>query len=261
MEQLELDTQEILVRDNPLRSLTKKEYAVLKEQIMKDGLLSPISVLCADPDEIVKRYFVIDGHHRLKIAKELGWSKVPVYIRHNKKGYKKTDLYLLQLSSEIARRHLKASERHTLTYIVWSVTRSRNSLVKLGDASLDNMPLNTYNKLQTIDFECKHTKYKHHFWEELKETLDVDNVYKKIRNKDKEDKEDKEKESSVERAKHRLARYPKKQTLKDGKRLIAKRLRDIIFYIKIKKDLYDVSSLKDFESIIKGFAEDFEQDS
>jgi len=50
--------------------LSDEEYARLKESIADVGLYEPIVV---NQDKVL-----LDGHHRLKVVKELGWNKIPV---------------------------------------------------------------------------------------------------------------------------------------------------------------------------------------
>jgi len=64
------------IRASPFQPRIKFEIDDLKEEIKKDGLLSPILVR-----KIGGHYELIDGERRLRALRELGWKKVPVEVR------------------------------------------------------------------------------------------------------------------------------------------------------------------------------------
>ncbi len=64
-------------------TLSRAEYAALKEQIRNEGIQESIKIVESNG----KRY-IVDGHHRLQIAKELGMESVPIEkVKLPYKGY------------------------------------------------------------------------------------------------------------------------------------------------------------------------------
>jgi len=61
---------------------SRAKIDLLKEQIKKDGIKSPLRLECSGPR--IKRMNVdallIEGNHRLIVARELGMKRVPVTI-------------------------------------------------------------------------------------------------------------------------------------------------------------------------------------
>jgi hypothetical protein len=79
--------------------LTDQEYDVLREDIAQRGILLPIIV-----DET---YTVIDGYHRLLIAKELGLTQIPFQVRPS---LSEEDKWRLAEDLNLHRRHLTLEE-------------------------------------------------------------------------------------------------------------------------------------------------------
>ncbi len=65
-----------LIRPSPFQPRIKFDVDDLKEEIEKDGLLSPLIVRKSG-----NHYELIDGERRLRALKELGWKKVTVEVR------------------------------------------------------------------------------------------------------------------------------------------------------------------------------------
>jgi len=65
-----------LIRSSPYQPRLYFEVEELREEIERDGLLSPLIVR-----KVNGYYELIDGERRLRALKEIGWKKVPVEIR------------------------------------------------------------------------------------------------------------------------------------------------------------------------------------
>ena len=65
-------------------TLSKKQYSKLVESIRKNGITEPIKYV-----EYRGTKYVVDGHHRLRAAKQLGLDKIPTQkVSLPYKGYK-----------------------------------------------------------------------------------------------------------------------------------------------------------------------------
>ena len=65
-------------------TLSEKQYSNLVESIRKNGIIEPIKYV-----EYKGTKYVVDGHHRLRAAKQLGPDKIPVQkVSLPYKGYK-----------------------------------------------------------------------------------------------------------------------------------------------------------------------------
>ena len=65
-------------------TLSKKQYSILVESIRKNGITEPIKYV-----EYKGTKYVVDGHHRLRVAKQLGLDKIPTQkVSLPYKGYK-----------------------------------------------------------------------------------------------------------------------------------------------------------------------------
>lgn len=97
--------------------LTVEEFEGLKESIRLNGLLVPI--------EYDEHGAVLDGHHRLRALRELGWEK-----RHSRvirSGLTEADKVAHALAINVHRRHLTGDQRanavHRLRHAGWSIRR------------------------------------------------------------------------------------------------------------------------------------------
>ncbi len=90
--------------ENILPPLTKEEYASLKESISSEkAVLVPISI---DENDVV-----IEGHHRLMLAKEVGLDEVPVRLHSMLDPAEKQKL---ALTLNLARRNLNQEQKREL---------------------------------------------------------------------------------------------------------------------------------------------------
>ena len=65
-------------------TLSKKQYENLVENIRKNGIIEPIKYV-----EYKGTKYVVDGHHRLRAAKQLGLDRIPTQeVLLPYKGYK-----------------------------------------------------------------------------------------------------------------------------------------------------------------------------
>jgi len=65
--------------DNP-NSMEPEQYAMLVEAVRRVGFLQPVLVREVKNALDFTDYEVIDGHHRIKAARELGYSEVPCVV-------------------------------------------------------------------------------------------------------------------------------------------------------------------------------------
>jgi ParB-like chromosome segregation protein Spo0J len=85
-----------------VRPLTDDEYALLKEDIAKRGIISPIIKDAAGN--------IIDGYHRNKIAEELGLTDIPI----KQVDGTEAELQAMAIALNVARRQLDAEDRREL---------------------------------------------------------------------------------------------------------------------------------------------------
>jgi len=85
-----------------VRPLTDDEYALLKEDIAKRGIISPIIKDAAGN--------IIDGFHRNKIAEELGLTDIPI----KQVDGTEAELQAMAIALNVARRQLDAEDRREL---------------------------------------------------------------------------------------------------------------------------------------------------
>ena len=83
--------------------LSEEEYTRLKESIASVGLYEPII--------INQEGTLLDGHHRLKVVKELGWSRVNVETKHFEN---RTDEEIYVIESNVIRRQLSDYQKTVL---------------------------------------------------------------------------------------------------------------------------------------------------
>ena len=83
--------------------LSEEEYTRLKESIASVGLYEPII--------INQEGTLLDGHHRLKVVKDLGWSRVNVETKHFEN---RTDEEIYVIESNVIRRQLSDYQKTVL---------------------------------------------------------------------------------------------------------------------------------------------------
>lgn len=118
-----------------LYQLASDDYQRLKISIKKEGIQNPITIL--------RDGTVIDGMHRLKIAKELKIKKIPSIV----KDIDKDKGFILGLSLNLARRHLSFEQKkeiikilrkkgHTQEEIAGVVGITQQAISKLENTSI-----------------------------------------------------------------------------------------------------------------------------
>lgn len=85
-----------------VRPLTEEEYALLKEDIAKRGIISPIIKDAAGN--------IVDGYHRNTIAEELGLTDIPI----KQVDGTEAELQAMAIALNVARRQLDAEDRREL---------------------------------------------------------------------------------------------------------------------------------------------------
>jgi transposase-like protein len=85
-----------------VRPLTDDEYTLLKEDIAKRGIISPIIKDAAGN--------IVDGYHRNKIAEELGLTDIPIKQVEGTEA----ELQAMAIALNVARRQLNAEDRREL---------------------------------------------------------------------------------------------------------------------------------------------------
>jgi len=80
--------------------LSDEEYTRLKESIADVGLYEPIII---NQDNIL-----LDGHHRLKVVKELNWEKIPVERKHFE-DHNDEEIYVIE--TNVVRRQLNQAQK------------------------------------------------------------------------------------------------------------------------------------------------------
>src|SRR4029450_4845273 len=86
------------------RTLTKDEFSNLEDSIRKDGILSPIIVW-------KEKKIVLDGHHRLTIAKNLKLAEFPV---KEISFASEDDALRWAITAQLGRRNITADEASEL---------------------------------------------------------------------------------------------------------------------------------------------------
>ncbi|RLF66033.1 MAG: hypothetical protein DRN30_02875 [Thermoplasmata archaeon] len=74
----EIEIEKLIENPKNPNKMTKKDYNSLKKEIEKRGFIVPIIV--SDRGE---KYFILDGHHRVKALKELGYKTVKAIVLEN----------------------------------------------------------------------------------------------------------------------------------------------------------------------------------
>jgi len=109
--------------------LSDEEYTRLKESIASVGLYEPIVI---NQDGVI-----LDGHHRFKVVKELGWSRVNVESKHFET---KNDEEIYVIETNIIRRHLNQAQKTLIglklepLYAEKAKQRMLSKLTNVGDS-------------------------------------------------------------------------------------------------------------------------------
>ena len=101
--------------------LSEEEYARLKESIASVGLYEPII--------INQEGTLLDGHHRLKVVKELGWSRVNV---ETKVFDSRIDEQIYVIETNLSRRHLIAAMRIKLARSIYELNLQKQAKKQQG---------------------------------------------------------------------------------------------------------------------------------
>jgi ParB-like chromosome segregation protein Spo0J len=87
-----------------LEPMGEKDFKHLKDHIKKNGIMTPLIV-----KELADSYRLIEGHHRLRAAKELGMSEVPVqYLQKNLSGKAEREL---AVKANLLRRQISREDK------------------------------------------------------------------------------------------------------------------------------------------------------
>lgn len=183
---------------------TKEQYQAIKEDIKKNGITVPLIV--NDDNKL------IDGFTRLRIAKELGITKVPIQRKSYKSKFEeKRDILTLNLN----RRHLSIAQRADIGVALMDIEKesakerkgTRTDIVtdlppsvefgKVRDKAAKKVKVSpsTLQKAKKITEAAKHDTDIDKSWDDAKDGKgSVDSVYKKVMKKERGDKgkEDKE---------------------------------------------------------------------
>ena len=108
-------------------NLTLQDYEALKSDIAKRGVLIPI--------EYDEHGNVLDGHHRLRVCKELGLSHWPKFIR---KGLSEEEKYQHARQLNLARRHLNQEQKRHLIQDQLRDTPHRSNRQIAGGLGVDH---------------------------------------------------------------------------------------------------------------------------
>lgn len=137
--------------------LDEKSYQSLKESIIEKGVLVPVEY-----DELGE---ILDGHHRIKVCKELGITDWPRFVRSGMTEEEKLNHARVL---NLARRHLTKEQREK----VWlELRKSGMTLQAIADAdgtastktiqrTLSNDKVETPTKTKGKDGKKRPTKYK-----------------------------------------------------------------------------------------------------
>ena len=104
--EIDLEREEVVVPDYPIREQTEDEYQRLTESIKNFGFVSPVVVVVRDG-----KFVIVDGRHRLRIARELGLKKIPAVVLDVEEGEKEE---ILAAILEVCRKFLSQEEVETL---------------------------------------------------------------------------------------------------------------------------------------------------
>ena len=69
----------------PSNLATSIKYKQISASIVEVGMIEPLSVAHASPDE--GHYVLLDGHVRLSIARDLKWTTVPCLVASDDESY------------------------------------------------------------------------------------------------------------------------------------------------------------------------------
>ncbi len=124
-----------------LPALSAEEYATLKADIAAHGVLSPIEL-----DEVGN---ILDGHHRVRICREVGIKDFPSIIRT---GLSEQEKIEHMLAVNLARRHMTKEQRHNLVITLrrqqWSSPRIATALGVSDQTVLNDLRDATSNNLE-----------------------------------------------------------------------------------------------------------------
>ena len=135
MEVNQINPKNIVSKGNVRAFVDKAEYKSLKESIKTLGIGQAITV-CADKDND-KQYVVIDGHQRLKIAKELKLDVIPVHYIDAPNG----ETEVLQHSLNIQRVNMTLFDEITMMQDLTAKRKSMKEIASMYGKSLPEVEL------------------------------------------------------------------------------------------------------------------------
>ena len=135
MEVNQINPKNIVSKGNVRAFVDKDEYKSLKESIKTLGIGQAITV-CADKDND-KQYVVIDGHQRLKIAKELKLDVIPVHYIDAPNG----ETEVLQHSLNVQRVNMTLFDEITMMQDLTAKRKSMKEIASMYGKSLPEVEM------------------------------------------------------------------------------------------------------------------------
>ena len=131
MQQNTINPSNIVSKGNVRSTVNKKEYKNLKESIKTLGIGQAITIY-EDKDE-KGQYVVVDGHQRLKIAKELKFDSIPVNLITSPNG----ETEILQHSLNVQRVNMTVLDEIKM---MQDLTKKRKSKAEIADYYGKSLP-------------------------------------------------------------------------------------------------------------------------
>lgn len=141
------DISEELPHENieGLQPMSQEDFSRLKDHIKKNGIMNPLIV-----KELADSYRLIEGHHRLRAAKELGMSEVPVqYLQKSLSAKAEREL---AVKANLLRRQISNKDKEKLLFEYYLKDLKDH---KIGRATKDSKTKTTTQVAQEIGMHPK----------------------------------------------------------------------------------------------------------